>query len=653
MAGRGREIALVGMLALACVGVVVFVYSNLGGAGRPFSTEPARSPRRSDPLPPPPTPPPSLRPAPSREPEAPEPPAEPPPLPPAAPPPALPEAPVERPPEAAILTLELMEPAGEEDRTVRVLVQDAAGAPVRDALVVVRSGTALLYRVRTGDAGEAAFAPYDAEQGPFRVDALAFGYITGSAPQVMPGTSITITLQPRPSIVGEVAAPSRGQGSVRLWLGEQVFETKILSDGSFAFWDLDEGEAYVQADVPPYGGDGEGFYLGAGSQRFVRLRVHAPEKVRVWGDIAFWPGVGAAWINGVPLAVTGGGSFEFEHAVFGRNEILVDAPGKALLLEPFQVKPGADTRLHFRLERAARIRGRVRSRRTRQAIEGAQVRLGVDFADRRNDRVCFFPVERVPLVATDSSGRFEIDRLDPRLIYVVSAVAPGFGQYLHDAVPDGGFLDAELPEGPFLFGKLRGLGAVPRDAEVSARPVAMRPTRLLFNAPEWDVSRSSRDGKGFYGLSGLLPGTYTVRVSSPDHGTVETVVDLFGEERLRIDFRLREGAQLDEEESELLQRLPPVLYDYAEEAPPSDRTLLVLDCARPETEPPFPVIRVEFFEASEELWAPLEFNGPRVEIPGLPEATYRAILSHPSLKKPIIRDNIAVRRGETATVEMR
>jgi hypothetical protein len=64
-------------------------------------------------------------------------------------------------------------------------------------------------------------------------------------------------------------------------------------------------------------------------------------------------------------------------------------------------------------------------------------------------------------------------------------------------------------------------------------------------------------------------------------------------------------------------------------------------------------VRVRFFDKELEFAPPMEFDDAQIDLVGLPEATYRAILSHPSLVRPIVRDHIVLRRGYPVEVEMR
>jgi len=660
MPGRGREIAAVAALAAIAVAVVIFVFGEMsGGRGvmKPGEPPPAPPPSAPAPAPPPrdtPAPPPS----PSIEPPVAIPPADPIPPTPESPPPAPEPQPDRDAPggdghEPARLILRLLKPSERKDRTVQISVVDLYGRGVPGALVVVRQGAALLSRQRADRAGEAWFVPYEDEGGPFRIDAIARGFVPGTAPAVAPGAQVQIVLPLQPAVFGEVRAPAKGEGVVRLFTADGVLTTRIEADGSFAFYELEEGPVTVQAEVPPYGVDAEALVLRAGEQARVRLRVKERDPARLEGEIHGWPGKGDVRINGAPVGVTATGRFVFEQGVYGVNEIFIDAPEKALLRERFEVKPGLVARPSFRLYKESTVTGRVRSARTQRPLADAEVRIGVDYGNPRNGRVLHFPIERVPVLRTDSEGRFEIGRLDARLLYLISVVARGYGQGLADVIPNGGFAALELPEGPFLFGRLRGLGGVPRDAIVVAHPLGAPPTRLFFNVPDWNVSKSGRDSDGYYGLSGLLPGLYHVRVQAPDFGAVETVVELLADQRARVDVRLRRGAEVDEEASELLERLPPAFDDEGDAAPaPGGRTTLVIDAERPRDQAPFPSVRVEFFYGEEEFRAPEERSGTRFELHGLPEGSWRALLLHSSMRQPVVREGIVLRRGEVVVAKV-
>jgi hypothetical protein len=398
--------------------------------------------------------------------------------------------------------------------------------------------------------------------------------------------------------------------------------------------------------------DTETFFLDGGTRRYVSMRIRTNNAATIQGTVEGWPGTGTMTINGLAVAVRPSGNYTFGNAIVGLNEVLIDAPGKALLRERFQVKTLQMSYYPFSLKRDGTIRGRVRKMFSNESVAGAEVRVGFDRGDPVNDRVPLFPIDRVPVINTDRDGRFEITRLDRRLTYLVSIVAPGFGQYFASALPDGGHLTVRMPEGPFVFGRLRGQGGTPDEAVVTATPLEGLPLGRLFNKPGWNHVRSERDGKGFYGLSGLLPGPYLVRVDAPGFGSIETVMDLHEDERIRLDLRVRRGIEVDRDEEALLRRLPPVEYE-GEGGPGAGATLLKIDARRGAHEQQFPGLRVRFFDGEKEFAPPMEFRDPQVDLVGLPEATYRAILTHPALPRPIVRDNIVVRRGSPIEVEMR
>lgn len=658
---RRNEAVLVAILLLGCVGIVVLVFglmSGPGGAfeapgGSPAGNAGARAPRPAPTVPP--TEPPA---APAEDGTRDAPGGDSPPPPPV--PPVPDEVGGEHPPEgdadaSAELTLELLRPADRQDRAVEVTVRDQAGDPVPEALVVFRSGAVLLYRERTDVTGRATFEPYEEERGPFRVDAVAHGYAPATAEAVDAGAEAVLTLAARPVVEGEVKAPSVGHGLVRLLQGEIERTAEIRSDGSFRFDDLDPGHTVVQAEVMPYGAASEEFFLGAGTSRYVRLRIRGRGLAVIFGSISRWPGKGKVWINGVSVPVSPTGTYKFEKAVVGLNEIVVDAPDRALMRERFHVKALAKSNYDFTVHREARLRGRVLNADTNRAVEGAVVRLGFDRGDPRNQRALRFPIERVPVVKTDSDGRFEIDRLDLRLTYLVSIVAQGYGQFVGEAVPSSGRGRYSLPVGPFVYGRLRGLGGLPKGAVVTATPIDPGYSQSRsFNVDEWDRARSGRDRKGFYGLSGLIPGSYLVRVDAPNFGSLETVLDLHGNERLRLDLRLRRGefAEDERDEVELLSRLPPVIAAEGEGPVPEATTVLEVDARRPNAKP-FPGIRIRFFEGDLEFAAPVEHFEQEFDLVGLPEATYRAVLTHPTLEKPLVVEPIVLRRGEPFVLELR
>lgn len=660
MRNRGAELLLVGVLLVACGGVVFFVFATMQvrrthGFGSASASDPRADLPRSAPVPAVGEP----APATPREPrervevEEEQPPADEPAQPKKQDPPAPEEA-----REYAELTLELLDPKEEEERTITVTVRDERGDPIDEALVVFREGLQLIYRERTDAAGEALFVPADFETGPFRIDAIAEGFAPAHAPAVKPGARPELILKAKPLIEGVVKAPSTGHGLVKLFTREAVLTTKIAADGTFVFPDLEEGYYTVQAEVQPYGSDSETIYLQGGTRRFVTLRVSTKNQLRIFGTIKNWQPDGKAWVNGIELSVLHTGSYEFKQAVFGVNEILVDVPGKALLRERFSVSGRQNSRYDVSLRREGRVRGRVRSAATRKPIPGAEVRTGVEFQNFRNrGRVPLFPIAMVPVVKTDEDGRFEIGRLDKRLSYVFSVVAEGYGQGLVEGVMPQGFRGIDLPEGPYLFGKLRGLGGVPHDAVVTARRLQDHPDGRAFNVKNYDGARSVRNRRGFYGLSGMLPGLYLIRVSAERYGSVETVLDLTEGARWRVDLRMRRNADIEDRDAHLLRRLPPVVD--AEDAPdprqlpPALTTNLKIDVRRPETEVPLPGVRVSFWENDEEISPRLEFADSEFELVGLPEGKYRAVLTHGTLKKPLVKEGFLIRRGYSNVLTLR
>jgi hypothetical protein len=403
----------------------------------------------------------------------------------------------------AQLTLELLTPSADEDRAVLVHVLNVAREPIPGAMVVVRQGSAVLFRERTADNGAALFEPYPAEKGPFRIDAVAHGYVAGTAPSVAAGVDTEIVLEARSIVTGEVTAPTFEGGIVRLINGERQHTRKLEEEGTFRFDDLDPGYTSVSVEVEPYGADKETFDLEAGRAVHLRLVVRERGRIPIQGEVSFWPGKGSMWINGRPVAVGTTGRYTFDAAVNGLNEALIDAPGKAPLRERFKVETTGMHRYDFRLHKEADVSGIVRSAATGKAIPNAEVRTGYDLGDPRNDRVPLFPVRLVPVVRTDAGGRFRIPRLDGRMIYLLSVVAEGYGQFLGEAVPDGRVRVA-LPEGPFVYGKLRGSGGLPGGAVVSTVPLDVQPATRYFNVPSIDHLSTERRDNGFYGLRGSL-----------------------------------------------------------------------------------------------------------------------------------------------------
>jgi hypothetical protein len=652
--GRGATVLVATALA-ACAGIVLFVIRALDDPQPPDPrhdrSAPATPGRRAQPAPEPP---------PAREPDR-EPGAE-------GPPPEAPEADPEplakkdedepakeTPYEIAQLTIELLVPQEVPDRMILVVVKDETGMAIEDALVTFRSGPRLVYRERTDLAGEARFYPLEFEVGTFRVDAVAKGFTTDAALAVKPGAETELILEALPAIGGLVIAPAKGRGIVKLFMREGVATTPIANDGTFLFEDLEEGFYTVQAEVPPYGVASKTFFLPGGEQRNVKLRISKASHMRIHGSITGWQHGGVAKINGVPVPVTASGSYEFDKAVIGMNELFLDIPEKALQRERFSISGRQRSRYDFKATRAGRIRGRVRDAQTRRPVPDAEVRLGVEFGDPQNNRVPLFPIHAVPVVKTDSDGRFVIDRLDKRLVYILSVVHARYGQALVERVVPASSRTVDLPHGPFLYGKLRAFGGIPRGARITAERLEETPNGRLFNVADYDTATSERDRKGFYGLSGLLPGTYLVRVTAERFGSIETVVDLSEGRRARVDLRMRQFDDPDERDAHLLRRLPAVLDDEIdpEELPPALTTTVTVDVRPGLQEEPYPGVRVTFWEDDEEFGPPLEFTENRFEIVGLPEGEYRAVLTHASLKKPLVLDKIQVRRGRENLLELR
>ncbi|MEE8106944.1 MAG: carboxypeptidase-like regulatory domain-containing protein [Planctomycetota bacterium] len=550
--------------------------------------------------------------------------------------------------EPAILVLELLRPAEQEERTVTVRVEDVDGVALPGALVVFRRGPAILYRERTNRGGVTEFAPYADEKGPFRVDVLAEGYVTQTASKVAEGVETVIVLRGRPAITGEVRAQSTKDGVVKLFMnGEEVVQ-KLGADGRFEFYDLDEGEAVVQAEVQPYGVDSLVVQLNAGETRHVKLRIRSQKSVKLKGRFTGWPGSGEFRINGLHVHVGRTGRWSFDKGVYGMHEFVVDAPGKALFKKRILLRKGIRPNLNFKLLRESRIRGTVREAGHGKPIAGAEIRCGVNFGNPRNYQVKEFPIERVPVVRSDRDGRFEIGRLDNRLLFELSARAQGYGGALITAIPSvGRQVRVELPPGPYLYGRLRGRGGVPRDALVEARPLEEHNPALKFNLGDWRVSRGRRDHNGWFGLSGLMPGSYLVTVTSAEFGTLETVVDFVENDRRRLDIRLRRRSQEDDD-AELLQRLPPVFEE--EELPPEQITHLLVDANRAPHKEPFRVVRVQFFLEEQEIAPTLEFDDKLIDLTGLPEGQWRAVLTHPTLKKPIVSGDFTLERGRTTEI---
>ena len=565
----------------------------------------------------------------------------------------------------ARLILEFLEPVEEPDRRVIATVVDGQGNPLIDVLVVVRDAGEIIYRSRTGENGRAEFVPYAQERGPWELTALAHGFEPGGALGVLPGADVTIPMDLTPSIEGDVRGPVQGRGFVELVTEHTKYKVPIQPDGTYFFPDLPEGEAVLHAAAPPYRSREERVLLRRGQREYVRLRLRTPKRIRLYGEIDLWPGKGTVTINGVPATVTRSGRFTFDEAVpNATNEIFIDAPRKALMVQRFFIKGGGSfRRVRFRLEREARIRGRVITH-DRRRVPGAKVLLGVNFADPRNDRVPYFPVAAVPVVTTDKKGNFEILRLDPRLLYMVTATAPGHARWIGDAVPGGGFLILRVPPSPYVAGKLRGRGGVPRDAVIHAEGQSIVPWRfaaspddagpqeaLIFNSPDWKRTTTTRDRRGYYRIDGLLPGYYSITGRATGFRSQETVVFLEPGLSVRLDMTLRRGVDNDED-AELLERLPPSEYDPEIDVPPDDWTVLKVDLTRRIDQVPFGQVRVEFFYEELEFRTPLLFDNVEFELTGLPEGKYRAVVMHPTVRVPVIKEGIVLQQGEIAELKL-
>jgi len=262
----------------------------------------------------------------------------------------------------------------------------------------------------------------------------------------------------------------------------------------------------------------------------------------------------------------------------------------------------------------------------------------------------------VPIVYTNDKGYFKVARLRRGLQYVISIVKHPYAQYMGDFPAKN--IDRNvitLPTGPFLFGRLHGLGGVPRNATITAYRLLEDPDPRKFNVGRWDKVSSDRDRKGFYGLSGLMPDIYVIRAEAPGYGATETVVDLRSFDRGRMDLRVRKGDFQTTADAELLRRLPPVVETEEEfgDAPRGEVTAVTIDVRRAENKVPFPGVSVRFFEGELEFTAPMTFDQDQFDLIGLPEATYRAVLTHPLLEKPIVRTEIKLRRGEPFTIVLR
>ena len=552
--------------------------------------------------------------------------------------------------EPARVMLELLAPVEQKERTIAVRVVDVDAIPVEGALVVIRSGTSVVYRDRTTAAGLMQYTPFVEERAPFRVDAIAHGYAPGVLKGVVDGTEVTVALRSRPMVSGVVRAPTLEGGVVRVFQDGREREEKIRADGSFVVYDLDVGTAVVQAEVLPYGSDSETVFLSGGEGRYLSFRIKAGNRVTVSGSIRPWSGKGAFWINGISVPVSRRGAWTFKKAVWGINKYFIDAPGRALSASRFHLKKGSKSDLDFKLLPEAKLKGWVRDEETRRPISNAEIRVGVDFGNPRNDNAPDFPIHRIAVVRTDREGHFRVGRLDVRLMYLVYAVSPGYGARLQSVVPTTGTATRiYLSRGPFLYGKIRAFKPIPRDAVVTARPLEDPNPKVRFNVPDHRVMQGGRDRRGFYHLSGLLADSYLITIDSADYATQETVLDVLGHQRL--DFRLRRRGE-ETLDTELLNRLPPVFHDEGE-MPAAQVTRLVVDARRPEDQPPFRVVRVEFYYENEEISSPLEFDEGKFDLVGLPEGKWRAILTHPTIKKPIVSDSIDLREGEKSEVVLR
>jgi len=655
MARGSAQFVLLGVLLVGCIGSIVFVKLSLDETGRDRE-EPreewaeqasSRSPTRRDPDPlvePEPDPPAEER---VEEPEEED----------SA---RNDEKPIDERPmagEYAELTLELVRPKSADERLIVITVTDETIAPMEDVLIVFRANEQIIYRERTDIEGVVEFRPHDDEEGPFRIDAITPYYSPGTLTDVRPGAQRRIELEAQPWIEGRVRAPSKGYGLVTLWTPNGKQTTNVEADGTFAFFGLDPGWHTVRAEVEPYGSDEASFELASGTRQWVDLKVKLRDRVRIFGDITVWPRSGGkAWINGVEVPVTARGRYIFKKAVIGLNEIEVDAPERPLFKARFYVEGRKKSEYDFDFYPEGWITGLVSAEKNNTRLEGAEVRIGIDYLDPHNDDASQFPIERVPLVLTDKKGQFEIRRLELGTTYLISIVKHPHGQFLgRFTAKKLGVHRMKLPTGPFLYGRLRGLGGIPRGATVTARRLLETPQTSIFNVKEWDVTRSERDRKGYYALSGLLADVYLVRVEAPGFGATETVLDLRDGYEGRMDMRLRAGVADRVEDAELLKRLPPVV-ESGEEVAVERRgitTVLTIDAARMDNAVPFPGVFVRFFENDMEYSAPMSFQESTFDLVGLEEATYRAVLTHPLLKKPIIVDDIKLIRGEPRQVKLR
>jgi hypothetical protein len=107
------------------------------------------------------------------------------------------------------------------------------------------------------------------------------------------------------------------------------------------------------------------------------------------------------------------------------------------------------------------------------------------------------------------------------------------------------------------------------------------------------------------------------------------------------------GDQVSEHDAELLKRLPPAVYvDEEDEALAPGYTTLQVNARRSDRHEPFPAVEVRFFQGELEFLPPMQFSEMEFDLFGLPEANYRAVLTHPSLRKPLVVGNVQLRAGE-------
>ena len=120
---------------------------------------------------------------------------------------------------------------------------------------------------------------------------------------------------------------------------------------------------------------------------------------------------------------------------------------------------------------------------------------------------------------------------------------------------------------------------------------------------------------------------------------------------MRLDMTLRRGVDNDED-AELLERLPPSEYDPEIDVPPDDWTVLKVDLTRRIDQVPFGQVRVEFFYEELEFRTPLLFDYVEFELTGLPEGKYRAVVMHPTVRVPVIKEGIVLQKGEIAELKL-